>query len=481
MHAPFRLPNGQAGSYDWSSLTIRLGAFTLLKRKTVIQAIAAFEKSRRATWKNGGEARAIICLFHELTHLGQDMFTGAGMHDFIVLRTELPQLLYAGKTRTSLPARSGITDSYAADALQKCNSQLLVDCFRSGYARRDDQVITSLRRVESTISDKDARSFQLRNLLEADAVAATWLNFREIVGTPVQREILEEPANRAMFHPLKMGPDYRDLFEVVLSYFDKLFGAPANLYERRYGIDATLILAAKLIRVLVDLSLGFPSPRLMESRQIDSQEYEPSVRFLRYLRAWTALPGAETLAATAILLGENNYEKIERYLLTTCSYAYLPQRLIYEDWRDYLSDLNSKQKDSEEYNYILPARLQAAQLRVADPVEWWSPEPHSLLWSNIPIYFQTVDNMFSYGSGPDVVDKETVFNTFEDINRHMRDIRLAAHLLEGDLYCCPFAEAHVCEAANADCINGMEVLKQQLPQDPECSVRHALLAAEFDV
>ncbi len=476
MSSSFRLPNGQFASYGWTSLLIRLGSLKIMRKSLVLETIASLHKNR-ANWKSGGELRGAISLLHELTHLGQDLFSGAGAHDYLVLREALPGLLNWARAK-SISKKRGTTFGFGPNyaVTQQCSSQLLLDCFAGGDEHRDARLLRALQRINSTTTMEDTVPFRFRNLLEADSVAATWLNLRDVRGSVDQMDILKERPHLAMFEPQAMPEDYRIVFQLVFDHFEYLFGRRVEYWVERFGRDRVITLAARCTRVLVDLSLAVPTQRLVQTRHLDWEEYLPGVRFARCLNAWIALPPDETLQLGEFILSYRSSEEIEACLAPCMAYPYLAQREIYEDWVDVLTEMDETSRDED--NYLLRVRARACEYRFSQDEGWWSPDPIIMLWSNVPVFLLTVDDMHNFHSGVTALDEDEQFKMFVDIQRYNRDLRVVEWLLHEEPYFCARAESHTCSAANKDCSGGIR-LGTQFPAVPGCSVREGLEASGF--
>ena len=144
-------------------------------------------------------------------------------------------------------------------------------------------------------------------------------------------------------------------------------------------------------------------------------------------------------------------------------------------WKWKVLDAPGEVKDD---NRILGIRAEACQQRFSSDESWWSPDPIAMLWSRVPIYILTAEDMFHYNSGVAILDSNETMNTFVDIQRYNRDLRLAKFYSANEAYSCPLTKTHICSAARPECLTGLTTTAQ-FPAAPQCSVRDGLEKAGF--
>src|SRR3982750_341618 len=88
----FRLPNGQAASYEWGSYAIKLSSGLALRKDTVASILAALTNNL-ARWSDASEFTRYVGILHECTHCLQDLTTGVGLWDFFLGLTRTPGIL----------------------------------------------------------------------------------------------------------------------------------------------------------------------------------------------------------------------------------------------------------------------------------------------------------------------------------------------------------------------------------------------------
>lgn len=426
-----------------------------------------------AGWKDDADFRQKIALQHEIVHYLQDLLTGAGYWDYLVAHDRVSKHLKDARM-ASWMIKYGAPppeDWKSHDA--EMTSELIM-------VRSDDQPIgrresfaAAMEREVGEVDEDDTGPYHIENLLEGEAVATVWLQYRDLQMTKSQKEIAD--ANRSFFDPTAMAPSYRLTIGHMIFLIDRLIdkGTTVDADDRAGKV---IKVAYELLVFLVDLACAHPSPSLISKiPSVSKGDFEPGLKFVRLARALQSMPDQDTEDFVAAF-AENDVIRSEELLLKSCKFPYPPSRSIYTDW---MSIFEERMK-SDDDDRLLRLRAYCCQRRLEVPDSCQRKTLASFVIHQVPLYFINPDGINSIAFSWEYLNPEESSPFMADLLRHQRDWGVVDFFLRGESFVCPLAEANLCDARTAQCLTGISKVVQ-FPSESVCSVRSGLSAASFSL
>jgi hypothetical protein len=431
--------------------------------------------SERVTWGTPPEFRAWVCLTHELTHYLQDLSSGVGHWDHMARNRQFTPLLERARFHSnglaSLPVRSaepignGIRhlEDETLEHVRRLRSQLLVVLGDAGSAERRSafaELATPLLRAGASVD-----AFRIDSLLEGEAAAVSLRQVISIeVATAEQWAIVKD--NASVWLPSAMPAEYGDLLNDVIELMKHLYGAGADELEGQ-ELDAFLLMSARLMCLLVDISCAHPSVDLLAAKRADFREYEPGLRCLRMLAAIGAMD--ERQFGEAFKAMQEDAERFESLLIEVGGYRYLPSRAVYADWADWFDKLVA----NDPNDWIAQLRADCCRIRVEHPDAFADKSLWSLLDNKLPFFVLGPDGLTSMGQQWAHLDPEAIVQIKDELM--VNAVRLGIHDLffETGRFVCPYALAQTCDGATVMCGRGLQ-RTSQFPAASVCEVRETL-------
>ena len=466
MDRGFRLSNGQTASYEWGSHAIRLAHATNPPNDLLHRLFAAMVNGS-ASWTDDADFRHAVSILHEAAHSAQDLCTGAGLWDFFLRESLMPDML----RELRMASWSSPFGKQPPRKLAQAYRQWLAGGFlprsRPTRAKRMRHVSERLK-IDPNITRRSLRltAFAFDRLLEADAVVQVGLMLQGLQMSATQRQVMNR--NGALWLAPDMARAYQGVYYDVISLLKQWAKA-----DRRKPDAALLAVAMFLTAFLIDLSLAHPTPRYLDSQSQDPGDHEPGLKFALLLSALSRLTTDESNEFLhALVKGE--VDQAERMLLPKCAIAYPPTRQVYVDWAD---ELNAKLRKLDDP--ITQLRTKAISARLARPADFVRKSLFTFLREQgLPIIVLQESGYRLTSMDPFYIDSNNAFALASCLQHEMSARRLLHAAYEGYPFECGRAEFGTCKAAQPQCRSGI-AHAQDFPASPDCSMRAWLEGSSF--
>jgi hypothetical protein len=452
----FRLPNGQAASYEWGSYAIKLSHGLSLRKDTVASILAALTNNL-ARWSDASEFTRYVGILHECTHCLQDLTTGVGLWDFFLGLARIPSILIetriaSWRTPFGTPVRPEDSSQYR---------QWLDDGFvpQSASARRRRQEHLTARSVlDPRIGQiSDLEIFSIERLLEAEAVIQVHMALTHLkMGADEQRLMMR---HRPLWSPLDMAGTYQGVYHDVIDLCRRWAVADG----KSPGVP-TVSAAMIITAFLLELSLAHPSEAALLQSGLDPLDHDPGLKFLLMLSALASLSTEQT-QSLSLALEAGEVGEAERLLLSKCAIPYMPSAHIYQDWITRLEHLRGQRDDRR-----IELRLRALRQRIEHPATYLFKSMATFFEVGLPLII-LADGEFTLTSmSPDYTVGNTRWELIADIVREKSTQQFLFSVYEGIPFRCSHAEFGTCNARTDACSAGL-AHPREFPSPTHCRVR----------
>lgn len=471
----FDLNSPALARYHWGTLFCQFSHTAPIGRKTFVETAAAL-MAGVAPWNDEEGFRSTAALLHELVHLGQDLTTGLGHADYRARRISNSSLLrYApiaieldgagarppyrqqGAPRLAAGERDPIVAS-AHDALRYYPYEMMPQRRRAAVRALLD------REFGAAIEDDTLFDLSTQSLLETDAAHQVLVSLKNLGMDDAQWDIFDR--NRRVVDPEVLGNEY---------WGPRILLAQIIVHHTEMSEENLLRILPVVFGIFVDSALAYPPPELIADCGLTADDFDPSVKFGRLLKAFQALIG-DVIDGFWNALAEHDYTRAEDILLQQIAAPYPPAEEVYGAWLAELALLGP------ERDATIPAlragscayRLDNGPLQAGRGVE--------LLFDlQAPVYYLHDEQGFAKTDWGDRVidpDKSNAL-TLEMVDDFMLT-ELAEFLYRTGEFRCPHAQAGICDAVEDACGAGY-VHPTQLPDHPDCRARRVLRDCGLDL
>lgn len=442
----------------------RFGLAVSLHKRSLPEFLASVS-TEIGRWQNEAAFRTYVAFQHEVVHYLQDITTGVGHWDFLVMREWIPRILGEAKVGGKHSRSSGSQGKKCQFGNEKqILKELLYLPTRKLPRERRSALLKNLNiGATAQIRPGGERPYCIESVLEAEAATTVYLSWREVKkSTGIGWEIATQ--HKELYDPWVM-PDiyktlYLDLAQVTMSHLKDRFQKEPHLFE------GALLMHNLLLMMLVELACAYPPPKMFEDGQLSRADYEPGLRFARLARAFHKLPDeAEPFLE---IFFSSDINRLEELLSPYMEFKYISYKTVYEEWAALFTQMAQEDDDR-----VLQLRKNAAIAKVAKPARMIKKTLASFIDHGLRLPLCTGKGYIGYAFTFEDLnpDEDKIF--FVDLQRHNRNAALADYFLTGERFVCPLAENQVCEIATDHCREGMKNFRP-LPQDSRCSIRVSL-------
>ena len=471
----FELHSGDSATYVWSSHLARFAALTPVEKKSVPKFLASISNGV-AVWETPAEFRAFATMVHEVAHYFQDLTTGIGTWDFLKrrdnLRTRLSYLRAAQEKQAIGETR--LMRSLISMAQEK-DRELNTECVFVPISEFPSERREKLQKGMSACIGKEAPEddvvpFLVENMLESEAAMATFSTIRNLKVSDEQWEIAKD--NNQLWSFASMPEVYTHTVSLLMAIFEHWMGGTMAELRQEYG-PAAFEIFHQLMTFIIDLCWAYPDPDYFRDSGVQHHEFDPGLKLMRLLARLQRGNAEEAAAFQSAVLKEKDFDKAEAILLANCGFTYIPARKIYAAWSGYLEKLCQSDDDR-----LLKSRKHICDLRQKHTYEMAGKRLGHFVTAHIDLHY-VANGIQSYWTSPAFLDDDYKF-VMADLLRFNRDLAIADYLVGTTAFVCPWAEARICDAAKDSCRMGI-TMPEQFPEAHECSVRHALESARFNL
>jgi hypothetical protein len=460
----FQLNAGVLAHYRWGSLLPRFGLAVDIHKRSLPEFLACVSREI-GSWRTEIAFRTYVAFQHEVVHYLQDVTTGIGHWDFLVMRKWIPMILGEARVARQSPRslRSYFTKRRYGNEERILDELVYLPTNKLSRTRQSALLKNLNLGATAKVRPRDVRPYYIESLLEAEAATTVFLKWREVKkSTGLGWEIAAQ--HRELYDPWVMPSIYKTLYldfaQVTMGHLKDRFQKEPNIFE------AALLMHNLLLMMLVELSCAYPPPKMFDEGAFSRADYEPGLKFARLARAYHRLPDQPEPFLDIFFKSDIN--RLEELLSPYMEYQYLPYKKVYEQWAAVFAQMSETDDDR-----ILQMRKNAAIEKTLKPERMIKKTLASFLDHGLRLPLCTGKGYVGYAFTFEDLnpDEDKIF--FVDLQRHNRDAALADYFMTGRNFVCPLAENQVCEIATSHCSNGMANFKP-LPKDRRCSIRVGL-------
>lgn len=461
--------SGVAG-YQWGSYILETTALFQADGQMITRAIAG-ASAGTLPFESAIQMRATLAVLHELVHLAQDVGTGIGAHDQLITRDPTSRVIDQSRwliTRYDDPPYGAVAESRLALYTQQ---PWVIQLRRDLAILRDATV--GLRQLQGNpwltpgtrrvldemlgvqVPDEELRRYSLRALLECQAASNV---YRTVVTSGVSdtgAQLLQQDEMKLLWKPLLMGEEYhRPLLDIALAFDRNIDGE---------GLAKGFLGYALVLDWAVDLVCAYPPKSLVRQLQIDRELFNPVVRFILMLRAFTQMTDHHVQEIADALM-QHEMRIADEILASYMPVAYPTTQIVYEAWVRQLQPL----ADSGEWDAPL-FRMRMAMIKTR--LDGFRAGIPLAAMSEVPIQI-LVQNSGIRGIlwGQDLVEKDMrEALLLRNVDRELLNLFYE----DEGRYRCPFGRAHVCPSRLPHCLSGLTRI-DQFPSEDACYVRRDL-------
>ncbi len=465
---------GVAG-YQWGSMLLETTALFQADGNTIVRTFAGAMRGV-LPFDSDVEMRTALAILHELVHLKQDVGTGIGANDHLVLRDASLRLVSESRwliSRYNEPPYSKAAhemldelgdspftrqmrgDLAAVHASTIALRQLRGDTWLDAPTRR-----ALLEAMGHQIPDGDLTRYSLRRLLESQAACSLYLHVSTSRASKIGNQIIEE--QRHLWNPVLMDDSY---FGGILDVA-RAIDAEISGQELSKG----LLAYAAAVDWVVDFACAYPPPTLVASSEIDQALFDPVVRYLLALRVIVLMPFQETsLFMEAVAM--RRWFDAEDIFAGYVPVSYPPLRETYESW---VHELRPLAETSEWDAPLFQARIAMFEARLSHDQ---TGNLQLVFDSQVPIQV-LVENAGIRGIlwGKDLLDE----SMREALILRNTDRELLELFYGSGRYRCPYGRANICEDRLPECSAGISRFSQ-FPVEEQCLIRRQLQQVGYSI
>jgi hypothetical protein len=456
--------------YQWGSYILETTALFQADGQMITRAIAG-AAAGTLPFESAMQMRTTLAVLHELVHLAQDVGTGIGAHDQVITRDPTSRIIDQGRwliTRHDDPPYRAVGERMLAQYTQRpwviqLRSDLAI--LRDATVglrqlRGKPWLMPGTRRVLDEmlgvqVPDEDLRLYSLRALLECQAASNVYRTVATSRVSDAGAMLLQQDEMKLLWMPELMGEEYYGPLLDIAQAFDR------NIDEE--GLAKGFLGYVLVLNWAVDLVCAYPPEGLACQLQIDGDLFNPVVRFILMLRAFTQMTDHHFQAIADALI-QHEMSIAEEILANYMPVAYPTTQSVYEAWLQELQPLAASDEwDAPLFRMrmaMIKARLdglptglpQAAMSEVPIQTLVQNAGIRGILWGQDLIQEDMREALLLRN-----VDRELLNLIYEDEGR----------------YRCPFGRAHVCPGRLPHCLSGLTRI-DQFPSEDACEVRRYL-------